>query len=74
VLKGLRHVPRGETQCLQVDGMALVVEEVVVGAKSKLNDVKRNAEDNLPGVEERRKVRCLKTRTPLVEVEVAGLN
>jgi hypothetical protein len=54
--------------------MARVVEVVVVGAKSKLNDVKRNAEDNLLGVEERRKARCLKTRTPLVEVEVAGLN
>jgi hypothetical protein len=56
--------------------MARVVEVVVVvvGAKSKLNDVKRNAEDNLPGVEERRKVRCLKTRTPLVEAEVAGPN
>jgi hypothetical protein len=54
--------------------MARVVEVVVVGAKFKLNNVKRDAEDNLLGVEERRKARCLKTRTPLVEVEVAGLN
>jgi hypothetical protein len=52
----------------------VVVVVVVVGAKSKLNDVKRNAEDNLPGVEEHRKVRCLKARTPLVEAEVAGPN
>jgi hypothetical protein len=49
------------------------VVEVVEEARSGVNDMKRGVEEHLLGAVEHRKTGCLKTRTPLVEVEVADL-
>jgi hypothetical protein len=56
----------------------LAGEEVVVveeaEARFEVNDMKRGVEKNLLEAEEHRKTVCLRTRTPLVEVEAADLN
>jgi hypothetical protein len=56
-----------------VAGEEVVVVEVVEEARSGVNDMKRGVEEHLLGAVEHRKTGCLKTRTPLVEVEVADL-